>query len=209
MNEIGINTADIIILVIILLSGILSFQKGFIQEIMRISSWIGAVVVALYSYNPILPYVQKYVDMEIGASAITGASSFILSLVVFYIISHFISGIVKYSLIGSLNKSLGFIFGIIKGVVICSILYISIMYLYNGKKIDIFENAKTKNIIKYTSNIIILFLPENFENKVNGTVKIIKNNATNLEKFNETYNKLNQPKLKNDDIGDLIQDTIN
>ncbi len=209
MNEIGINTADIIILVIILLSGILSFQKGFIQEIMRISSWIGAVVVALYSYNPILPYVQKYVDMEIGASAITGASSFILSLVVFYIISHFISGIVKYSLIGSLNKSLGFIFGIIKGVVICSILYISIMYLYNGKKIDMFENAKTKNIIKYTSNIIILFLPENFENKVNGTVKIIQNNATNLEKFNETYNKLNQPKLKNDDIGDLIEDTIN
>ncbi len=208
MNEIGINTADIIILAIILLSGILSFQKGLIQEIMRISSWIGAVVVALYSYDPILPYVKEYVDMEIGASAITGASSFILSLIVFYIISHFISGIVKYSLIGSLNKSLGFIFGIIRGAVICSILYISIIYLYNGKKIDAFENAKTKNIIEYTSKIIILSLPENFENKVNGTVKIIKNNITNLEKLNGTYNNLNQQKTNQDDIGDLIDYTI-
>ncbi|MGB1361002.1 MAG: CvpA family protein [Alphaproteobacteria bacterium] len=203
---IGINIVDIIFIVIVLLSAILSYQKGFIQEIMRISSWIGAGGVALYSYNPILPHVKKYVDMEIGASAITGASSFILSLVIFYIISHFISGIVKYSPIGSVNKSLGFIFGIIKGILICSVMYITVNYLFDGKRIDEFQTAKTEPVLTASSKVIISALPENFENMLAKTVGVIEQNADKAKSLSDTYNKLNQPNL--DAIGDLIDENI-
>ena len=76
------------------------------------------------------------------------------------------------------------------------------------KKLMHLKMRKQKNIIEYTSKIIILSLPENFENKVNGTVKIIKNNINDLEKLNGTYNNLNQQKTNQDDIGDLIDYTI-
>ena len=197
-----VNFVDIIFLVIVVLSGILSFQKGFIQEIMRISSWVGAGTVALYSYDPLLPVVKKYIDMDIGASAITGASSFILSLIIFYIISHFITGIVKFTPIGALNKSLGFVFGLIRGLAICSVLYIAVIYAYGGKKIDEIQNAKSQVVLDGSSKLLIAFLPENFENKINGSVKLLQNNAGKLEKVGEFIEE------NKDEIGNLIDENI-
>ena len=197
-----LNVVDIIFLVIVLLSGILSFQKGFIQEIMRISSWVGAGTVALYSYDPLLPIVKKYIDMDIGAAALTGASSFILSLIIFYIISHFITGIVKFTPIGALNKSLGFVFGLIRGLIIACLLYIAVIYAYNGDKIETIQTAKSEAILDKSSEILIAFLPENFENKVNSTVKLLENNAGKLEEIGEFIEE------NKDEIGDIIDETI-
>ena len=206
MSDLPVNIADVIFIVIVVLSGLLSFYKGIVQEVLRIASWIGAIFASLYAYHPTLPYVKQYVTMELAASTVTGSGLFVLFLVIFYIISNQIGSIVKSSSIGALNKSLGFVFGLGRGLVIVSVMYLTIGSIMNSNLPDAIQKAKSEPLVRATAGVLVILLPEKFNRNFTATLNNLSISAENAKNLRQTFDQLNMPTV--DSIGDLIDGNI-
>ena len=120
------NIVDIIIVAVIIISGIFAFVRGFVQETLSVVGWIGAAAATVYSFNVINPIVLGYVENEPLAIGITVVGTFVITLVVLSLISHGIAVRVRASSVGALDRSLGFLFGLARGVVVVIAAYLAL-----------------------------------------------------------------------------------
>jgi membrane protein required for colicin V production len=112
------NVLDIIVIVVIALSALLAFARGFVKEAFSILSWIGAAAATVYG----MPYVRPYADQLISSPMIANAAAaiglFVVSLIVISILTSAIARRVKGSSLSTLDRSLGFLFGAARGIVL-------------------------------------------------------------------------------------------
>ena len=129
MESLPINVTDLAIIIILLLSALLAFLRGFMAEVLSIASWLGALAVAIYGYVYLQPYARDLITFnETIADVAAGVGLFVVSLVVFSILARVLSGSVSIAGLGALDKSLGFIFGLVRGAVLVSIAYMLVIY---------------------------------------------------------------------------------
>ena len=125
----NIYGVDIFIAVVLLISAILSFYRGFISEMLGIGSWFVAGVAGFYAMPYLEPFMLKYVHKPLFANLISLTVVSILTLVVLTIVCSKITGKVRKSVLNRLDHFLGFIFGGLRGVVILVLIYFLIMTL--------------------------------------------------------------------------------
>jgi uncharacterized membrane protein required for colicin V production len=113
-----ITLLDIIVLAVMLLSGLLAMIRGFMREILSIAAWGAAALTTLYAYQKLLPTAKTYFNNETVAAVAVVAGVFILTLIVVSIITVRISDMVLDSRIGALDRTLGFLFGLARGLLI-------------------------------------------------------------------------------------------
>ena len=116
------NTVDIIILILVLLSAIIGFWRGITREILGIFSWALAAVIAYFLHALPVPLVGMVVSNEFLKEIISGLIVFLVSLIVLTSITYSFSDAVKGSVIGGADKILGFLFGTARGFLLISII---------------------------------------------------------------------------------------
>ena len=127
MDALPFTYADIAIVLVLLVSGVLAFVRGFVRELLHILAWVGAAVVAIYGFPFLQPVLQQYLQPELLANLATGAGLFIVSLVIFIFIAAGLAKRVQASDIGAVDRSLGFIFGLVRGALILALAYLVLM----------------------------------------------------------------------------------
>ncbi len=125
MQDLPVNIVDAVIGVVLLLSAILAFGRGFVHEVMSIAGWIGAIFVTIYGLPEVRPYARDVIPQELIADLVAGAGLFIVSLVVLSLITRALSSGIKDSALNSLDKSLGFLFGLLRGAVLVCLAWIA------------------------------------------------------------------------------------
>ena len=161
MNELPVNVLDGIIVIVLLLSALFAFTRGFVKEILAIGGWIGAFFSALYLYDPVKPYVAMYLPKGVIADATTFIGLFIASLVVFSILSHQIASRVRDSSIGPLDRSLGFLFGLARGAIIVIVAYLLLAQLVPAdKQPDVVSQAKLTKWVHRGAEISVRMVPQ-------------------------------------------------
>ncbi|MDE0112441.1 MAG: CvpA family protein [Albidovulum sp.] len=127
----GFNLFDGVAAVIVLISALLAFSRGFIREIMSIVGWIVAAVGA-YALAPgaaphiaNLPYVGDFLGESCELAII---AAFILLFAVCLVIVSFIGSLfgylAKHPAFSAVDKVAGFIFGAARGVLLVAIILI-------------------------------------------------------------------------------------
>jgi membrane protein required for colicin V production len=116
------TSADVVVLAVMILSGLVAFMRGLVREVLSIVAWLGAALVA-WKFKPVLvPYLgwmpQEWTD---PAAYIV---IFLVSLIVFSIVASTISGAVRSSAVGGIDRTLGLAFGLARGVVLAIVAYI-------------------------------------------------------------------------------------
>jgi membrane protein required for colicin V production len=122
-----LNPVDTIVVAILLLSAGLAFFQGFVRETLSIASWLGAALVAIYAFPLLQPSARESIENPMLADALTGAGAFLAALLLFSLIGRAISDRVRLSRIGAVDRSLGFLFGLVRGAVIVCIAYLGLM----------------------------------------------------------------------------------
>lgn len=127
----GFTIVDAIVAVVIILSAILAYSRGFVREGLAIVGWIAAAVVAYMfadAARPLiaqLPVINKFLGDSCELATIGGfAAVFALALVVFSIITPLFASVVQRSAIGGLDQALGFLFGVLRGVVLVAVAFV-------------------------------------------------------------------------------------
>src|SRR3546814_12264204 len=115
MDSLPINLADLIVIVVLLVSGVFAFVRGFVHEVLAIASWVGAAFVTLYAYPLVQPWVLGVIAVEFIASLLTGVGLFLLTLVLFSVLTRILSNRIQQSSLRALDRSLGLLFGFVRG----------------------------------------------------------------------------------------------
>ena len=123
--ETTINPLDIVVVVILLISAVLAFMRGFVHEVLSIAAWVGAAFAALYGLPLVQPYARDLITWTIAADAGAFVAIFLLSLLAFSIGTRAIARGIQHSAFNNLDRSLGFVFGLARGaVVLCGFVII-------------------------------------------------------------------------------------
>jgi membrane protein required for colicin V production len=135
MDSLPINITDLIILLVLLLSGLLAFLRGFVQEVLSVASWIGALFVAVYGYVHLQPFARQLVTVNTTiADAAAGLVLFLFALVVFVIVSRFLARTLSMAGLGALDRTLGFLFGLARGAALVCLAYLLILWAVPERK---------------------------------------------------------------------------
>lgn len=188
---------DILVLIVVLLSAIIAFLRGFIREVLTIVGVLGGLAAAYYGGPMLSPTFRGWLGVEEGsedklfgiipyemvADGLAYASIFILVVIILSIMSHFIAEKVKSIGLGAIDRTLGVIFGIIRGVLLLAILYLPVHLLTEDEtKGEWFKDSKTHVYLEQTAAALADFLPEDTRKSLENQAEEISNN---IEKSDE------------------------
>ena len=117
---------DAAALAIVILSAAFSMVRGFVREVLGVFAWIGAALAALRFYPLVQPYVNSVLPMKNLVVYVSMGVVFLVTLIVLSLISALIGGFVRESALSGLDRSLGLVFGAVRGAVIICLAYIAL-----------------------------------------------------------------------------------
>ena len=174
---------DIVVVVILLISSVVAFLRGFVREVLTIVGLAGASITALTAGPKLAPGLESWLTSDLGKDAdnakmwdmipydiaagfLSYAGLFVITLVVLSLISHWIAKSVHAIGLGPVDRSLGVVFGIVRGLVLIGLLYMPFHILMQAKdKDDWFGSSNTFSYVEYTSEFLMAFLPESWNKK--------------------------------------------
>jgi membrane protein required for colicin V production len=121
-----LNILDIIIIAVIAVSGLVGVFRGLLREIMSLVGWIVSAWLAWSFASTVAPIFDSIIQSADVRTAAAFISIFLVSLVLFALVSYFISKIMNKSPLRGMDRTLGMIFGLLRGILIIAILAILI-----------------------------------------------------------------------------------
>ena len=118
------TSVDLVVLGVLALSGLISYMRGIVREILSIAGWAGAAMVAFTFLPAVRPYVAKYVPAPEWVDPAGYIVLFLVSLIVFSILSKMIGSAVRSSAVGGVDRVLGLMFGLVRGAAVAVAVYI-------------------------------------------------------------------------------------
>jgi membrane protein required for colicin V production len=162
-----ITLLDVLLLVVMLISGLLAMIRGFMREILSIGAWIVAALVTLYSYVRALPIAQGYFSSNTVATAVTVGSIFLLTLLIVSVITVRVSDMILDSRVGALDRTLGFLFGLGRGLIIVVVAFLFFAWLVPDRsQPEWVRGAKSRVVLQSTGQWLISMLPDDPEKTI-------------------------------------------
>ena len=152
----GFTIIDFGVIVIIAVSALLAFSRGMVREGMAIAGWIAAAILAFIFADTAQPLVRQipYLGDILGDSCellILASFSviFAIALLIVSIFTPLLSTIVQKSILSGLDKNLGFIFGICRGLVLVIAAFFVYFTVMPNQKVISVETSKSATIFQY------------------------------------------------------------
>ncbi|MBT3371305.1 MAG: CvpA family protein [Rhodospirillaceae bacterium] len=182
LSDLPINVTDLVVLILLLVSGLLALGRGFVKEVLSIGGWIVATVATIGLFPYVQPMVQKYVDQPLIAGSITTVVVFVAVLTAASFLSSAISRRVQRSEIGVLDRSLGFLFGLLRGAAVIALAYIVLLQFLPAKdQPDWLRQARAMPAIEYSAQMLAGLAPENVRDGLAGIGDLGRGGGQNLD----------------------------
>ncbi|WP_208433871.1 CvpA family protein [Bartonella taylorii] len=178
-----ITVLDGIVVAVILFSAFLAMLRGFSREVLSLASWAIAAVATLFLFKPVLPFFEQYLSNKMIALITTLVTIFIIVLIITSIITMKISDFIIDSRIGILDRTIGFVFGALRGLFIMVIGMLLINALIKPEhQAHWLKNATTKPILDSLGQKVWEILPKDLDIVLEKAEKIFKGEDTNIQK---------------------------
>jgi membrane protein required for colicin V production len=162
-----ITLLDVVLIVVMLISGLLAMIRGFIREVLSIAAWGAAAVAAVFLAPRLTPLVQGYVSSDKIAQAVAIGGVFLITLLIVSIITVRISDMVLDSRVGALDRTMGFLFGLGRGLIIVVIAFLFFAWLVPDRsQPEWVRGAKSKIVLQGTGRWLMSMLPDDPESTI-------------------------------------------
>lgn len=127
----GFTIVDAIVAIVIVVSAILAYSRGFMREALAILGWVAAAVVAFLfapAAEPLMreiPVVGDFLGDSCELSTIASfAAIFAVALVVAALFTPVFSSLVRNSALGGIDQGAGFLYGALRGIVLIAVAFV-------------------------------------------------------------------------------------
>ena len=128
------NWVDSIVLAILFVSAVLGLMRGLVSEVMGIGAWVGAGLIALWGGPELEPRMVIWLGGSDWAAPVAYVVVFIVALVLLSIASGMVGGVVRGSSLGGVDRSLGVLFGLLRGAALVVAAYIAACLLVTPER---------------------------------------------------------------------------
>jgi len=199
MDSLPINLADLIVIIVLVVSGIFAFVRGFVHEVLAVASWVGAAFVTLYAFPIVQPYVLGVIAVEFIASLVTGVGLFLVTLVLFSVLTRILSNRIQQSSLGALDRSLGLLFGFARGAVIVVLAWMALDYMVSEEDRPAWlQEAKARPLVERGAGYLLALVPPSLLERGDQAAEDAKRRAEDLRQAEQTYQQLVSPLRKGD-----------
>ncbi|MBY0462554.1 MAG: CvpA family protein [Alphaproteobacteria bacterium] len=159
------NGVDIGVIVIVLISAGIGLIRGLTREVLSVVSWLGAAVATLIALPLAQNIARQHISNPMMADVATAAVVFILFLIIFSLISHFLSGLIRQSALGGIDRSLGFGFGIVRGIIFLCFLEITMScFVSRANQPSSVKESRFTSAIYQGSDLLFQIFPSSLQN---------------------------------------------
>lgn len=157
----GFHMTDIAVVIVVLISGVLAFLRGFVREALGIAAWIGAAFIAMQVQPMTMGIAMDLIGMEVIAKYGSWVVIFLIALIILSIVSGALSNMIKDTSLNALDRSLGFVFGLARGALLISVVYFLGAQLMNknAPPPEWLAQAKTYPLIQRGADMVAVFVP--------------------------------------------------
>ena len=145
---------DFIFLSLTIFSSLIGLSRGFVKEFLSLTKWLLSLYIAFVSFEKTKIILSSFLkDTEI-IDLIAAISTFLLTFLILSFIFNFVSKFLSLKGIGFIDKSLGFLFGSLRMILIFSLIFIIYTDIfYNKEKPTWFNDSYS---IKYIEKVCFL-----------------------------------------------------
>jgi len=154
---------DVGVAVLVLISAILATARGFTREILSLATWAGSAAIAAYMYFYHKDIAAAYIKEELVATGVTVVGTFLVALIVLHLLTMWIGDLVVDSRVGPLDRSLGFVFGAARGILICVVAAVFANFLLSSNLPPMVSDAKSYPPLLSSGEYLITLLPDDVE----------------------------------------------
>lgn len=151
---------DIIVILLVGVASVGGFMRGFVQEILSLASWVLAILAIRFLHTDITEALSDVLDSGSGAAVL----AFVLLLLIPYAAMKLIAGRLdkasRNSVLGPIDRVLGFGFGAVKGTIIVVMAFSVLVLGYDsvwgatGRPTWI-TNARTYQLVDSSSKAMV------------------------------------------------------
>lgn len=168
------NIFDLVVAAVLVSSGVFAFRRGLVKEVMALGTWVLASVFAFSFYPLARPFFNEHIKNPMLADASTAIALFCLAIVTLVPLGDYLTSLVKSPTLSSIDRSLGFVFGVLRGFVIMCLLYLGTTFVWpegQGYQPKWLEEARTKPALAYGVEALKGMVPEDPEEAMQREMK--------------------------------------
>ncbi len=117
-----LSMLDFLIIATIAISLLVGIFRGFIREVLSLTSWIGAIWLAYVYVMDVAALLVPYIQQQPMRVVVAFAGIFVIALIVFSLLGYLIYRLIAIAGISGIDRSLGMLFGFVRGCVIVAVL---------------------------------------------------------------------------------------
>ena len=119
---------DIAVLLLVGLGAVTGFMRGFVQELLALAAWVFALFAIRFLHTPLAEALTPQIGTTSGAGVLAFAILLLVPYAAIKLIGNRIGKATRASVLGPIDRVLGFGFGAIKGMIIV-VLAFSVLVL--------------------------------------------------------------------------------
>ncbi len=124
----SIALTDVIFLLIILIFAVIAAAKGFIKAIFGKLCWILGLLGAFFFYKKLMSHMTELVHNETASFILCFVLIFVVIFLIVKIIQTIFERIFDGEIMKGLDRSLGFFFGLVEGLVVIFVFVLILTY---------------------------------------------------------------------------------
>ncbi len=149
----GFTIIDAVVAGVIVISALLAYSRGVVRETMAIAGWVAAAVLAFMFAGSLQPLVKEvpmlgaYLSESCELSIIASfAAVFAIALVVVSLFTPLFSSIVQRSALGGLDQGMGFVFGVLRGILLVAIAFFVYETVITSQSIAMVDDSRSAEV---------------------------------------------------------------
>jgi membrane protein required for colicin V production len=157
----GFTIIDGVVALVIVLSALLAYGRGFVRELMAIVGWVAAAVLA-FLFSPRVEPLVREIPMVGDVLADSCELSIIVAfgvvlavtLIIVSLFTPLFSSLVQRSVLGGLDQGLGFVFGVVRGILLVAIAFFVYSTVITAQEITMVDDSRSAKVFgQFTGQI--------------------------------------------------------
>jgi membrane protein required for colicin V production len=188
------NLLDIIVVAVILLSGLFAFARGFVKEALSVAAWIGAGFAALYGLPYATPLAERFLPKGAVAEAAAALVVFLVALIILSLLTSAIASRVKDSSLSAIDRTLGLVFGLVRGLVLVCLVYVALSWALPAKQQPTWiAEARTLPLLATGAERLRALVPAVYRAKAEATAEDTRRAAEQMQEAAGAMGALSKP----------------
>ncbi|MGQ0527918.1 MAG: CvpA family protein [Alphaproteobacteria bacterium] len=203
---------DLIVIVIVLISALIAFMRGLIREVLTIAGVLGGLAASYFGGPFLKPLMRGWfgvteeaeparlfdiIPYSLLADALSYGLIFIIVVIILSIISHTLAETARALGLGPVDRTLGVVFGILRGVFLLGLMYLPFSLVLDKEvKESWFEGSKTFFYVEKVADFLADLIPQKDLEKLEESAQQVEDANKENEKEEDEEPSLREKLMK-------------